>query len=155
MKRWDYSSDVSSRRQIEKGGEKNPGRQFMFVTWFSLAGGCISLSASHSFSSILPLCHPSAIVTQPLRCFSEPFLLKARGQRSEELLVSGFHPRGFQPQGGASRAGLLFKRHMVCFHHNSGWMPDVKNKTLVRSGEVHHSLPESSPAPYLIATLCM
>lgn len=79
--------------------------------------------------------HP-AIVSQPRRCSSEPFLLKARGQRSEELLVSGFHPRGSQPQGGASRAGLLFKRHVVCFHYNSGWMPDVRKDL----GEVGGSL---------------
>lgn len=124
MKRWDYSTDVSSRRQIEKRGEKNPGRQFMFVTWFSLAGGCFALSASRSFSSILPPCHTPAIVSQPRHCSSEPFLLKARGQRSEEPLVSGFHPRGFKPQGGASCAGLLFKHHVVCFHQ--GWMPDLK-----------------------------
>lgn len=57
MKPWDYSLDISQRRQIEKGGE-NLGKQFMFVTCFFFffpRRGFISLSASCSFSSIFAI----------------------------------------------------------------------------------------------------
>lgn len=36
LKLGDFSLNISQRRQIEKGRGKNPGKQFMFVTWFSL-----------------------------------------------------------------------------------------------------------------------
>lgn len=69
--------------------------------------------------NFFPPPHPPAIVsplgTEARRCSSEPFLLKARGRRSEEPLVSGFNPRGLEPQGGASRAGLLLRRHVGVF----------------------------------------
>lgn len=120
MKRRDYSSDVSWRRQIEKGGGKKCW-QTIHVCHLVLPrrGLHFLISPSQFFPAISFPPHPPAIVsplgTEARRCSSEPFLLKARGRRSEEPLVSGFNPRGLEPQGGASRAGLPLRRHVGVF----------------------------------------
>lgn len=70
MKLRDYSSDISQRRQIEKGG-KNPGKQFMFVTWFSLAGAAFPYQQLAVFPQFLPLFFTSAL--KPATAALSPF----------------------------------------------------------------------------------
>lgn len=55
MKLRDYSlRHLLKKGKLKKKGKKNPGKQFVLVTWFTLRS-CICLSASCSFSALFSL----------------------------------------------------------------------------------------------------
>lgn len=113
----------------------------MFVTWFSLAGAAFPyqpLAVFLHFFFFWPLFLNLAL--KPAAAPLSPLFLKACGWLSEEPLVFGFNPRGFNPQGAqlvlissqAPRGRVSTEARAHCL-------------TLVRSGEVHCLLLYNSP----------